>query len=203
VAASATFVVGGPSITPVTPTAWSSVRTHGTVGELPIVLSATDGTATTECRNNGIQKLVIVFDNTLTPGAGGNYTGANIGITGAGLAVSSQSLATTTLPNDTLVILLTGSVDRTCYTLNLTGVVTLAALADPTCSVLILTGDVGNNKAVSGTDVNQEKAKIAQAPGAVALANVRFDVNCDGNLSGTDSNLVKARATNSNPVVCP
>jgi hypothetical protein len=201
VAASATFVVGGPDITPVTPTSWASARTHGTAGEFKIALTPADGTAVSESRNNGIQKLIIVFDNTLTPGS--NYTGSNIGITGAGLAVSSQTLATTNVSNDTLIVNLTGSVDRTCYTFNLTGVVTLAAAADPTCSVVTVVGDANNSKSTTATDMSLIKTKVITPP-VLDNTSCRWDINVSGTFTATDTSLTKTKVVaNSTVVPCP
>jgi hypothetical protein len=185
---------------PVTPVAWSSVATHGNgVGELPIVLNSTDGMATSESRMCGLQKLVIVFDGTLTPGF--TYTGNNIGITGPGLSVMSQLLATTNVSNDTLIVILAGRIDRTCYTFNLTGVCDLKIGADPTCSVLMLIGDANNDHKVTATDMSLVKSKVVIPPGAF---NPRWDINCDGRYSATDMSLVKTRViADPNPVPCP
>jgi len=185
-----------PGVVPVTPTLWQSVRTHGNgVGELAIDLVATDGAnPTTEPRNQGIQKLVIVFDGALT-----GYASGGVAITGAGLAVSGESLATTNVANDTLVLTLTGSVDKTCYKIDVAGVATNVA-GDTTCLVGALAGDANNSRTMTTTDMAMIKSRIPQP---WTNNNVRTDVNVSGTMTTTDMALAKAKIASGNLQSCP
>lgn len=183
------------SVTPVSPISWQSVRTHGAAGELTIDLSASDGTATVECRNNGLQKIVVVFDGDLTAAG---YAAGGVTITGPDLSVSGEAIITTSVPNDTLVLTLSGSVDKTCYTIDVGGVCVLTAGADATCSILALAGDSNGDKRVSTTDMALVRSRVGQS----VAANVRADVNCDGGISTTDMALARSKVA-APTHVCP
>lgn len=168
----------------VSPIAWNSLRTHGAAGQQAIVLNPADGTATVEPRNNGIQKISIQFSGDLTKA---NYAAGGVSITG-GLVVTAESLATTAVANDTLILTVTGNVDKTCYTINVAGA-TQCTVGDTTCSVLALAGDANQDKRVSATDVALVKSRVGQS----VAANVRCDLNCDGTISATDVALAKSK----------
>ncbi|MGQ9652218.1 MAG: hypothetical protein ACUVXJ_19155 [Phycisphaerae bacterium] len=179
-----------PPFQPATPVAWKSVRTHGAAGELPIALNPTDGMASVEPRNQGIKKIVITFDKAPVLAE----PAVNISVSPP-MTVTSQ-----TVNGNDLIITLTGNVDKTCYTFNLTGVLSnLAAGADPTCSVLALSGDANQNKSNTTTDIAVVKSKVDQS----VAANPRCDLNCDGSISTTDVALAKAKIIGADPYTCP
>lgn len=182
-----------PSVTPCEPRtaiAWKSIRTHGTtVGELAIALNATDGSASVEGRNNGIQKISVQFDGDLTKS---QYAPGGVAITG-GLTVTGETLATTAIANDTLILTLSGSADKTCYTIDVAGA-TGCPTGDTTCSVLTLVGDANGDKKVSTTDMALVKSRIGKPLGTLEI-DTKADLNCDGNVSTTDLALCKFRVS--------
>jgi len=185
-----------PDPLPVTPVAWKSIGVHGPCGELAIDLDPTDTAATTEPRMCGLEKLAVVFDGDLYEAL---YQPGGVAITGPGLTLVAESIATTNSLNDTLVLTLAGKIDRTCYTIDVNNVCVLSPYADPTCNVATLIGDVNNNQCVNTIDVTMIKASMGMPP----CSRPRADLNCSGTVNTIDMALAKSRIILPSCITCP
>jgi hypothetical protein len=181
---------------PVAVVAWRSVRTHTGVGPLGITLSATDGQAAVEPRigsGGQLQRIEVTMDGDITKA---NYVANAATYTGpAGLTVTTSVEGAN---NEILVLTIAGSVDKSCYTFNISGCCTLKAGSDATCAVVVLGGDVTSSataatKAVTNTDVTATKAQVGKP---VDATTCRFDVNCGGTLVNADISQVKSKVGN-------
>ncbi len=172
------------------PIAWQSIRTHSGCGELAIDLDPLDtANPVTECRNNGIQKIKIIFDGDLLLAG---YSPNGVEIAGGDLTVVNEQVVTTDTTNDTLVLILSGYVDMTCYKIDVSNVCDLKPTADPTCLVGGLIGDVNNSRCVNTIDMAKVKAQIVLPP----CSDPRSDVNCSGTINTVDMALIKSRIPN-------
>jgi len=179
---------------PPMPLIWKSVRTHSIAGELPIDLVTDLGSGgsnpTVEPRNGGLQKITVQFDNNLL---NAGYQAGRVIIGGtSGLAITSEWLASTLVSNDTLVLELSGSVDKACYTIDVSNVCSVPQL-NPVCSILTLAGDSNNSRTVNTIDMAQVKSKIGQP---VNASNCRQDLNLSGTINTIDMALAKSKIPN-------
>jgi len=182
--------VWDPGIPPCGPyaiTSWESVKQHGG-SPLSIVLPAS-GTPLSESRSGGLTQLQVTFDTTVDPNC---YTEANIALSGPGLSVAGSTLA-----GNVLTIDLAGSVDQSCYTIDLSAAID-GLTGDADCTVAVLLGDTNNDKSANLTDMAQVKSKNGQT---AAAAGARFDLNLDGSVNLTD--MAQAKSRNGNSVTCP
>lgn len=169
---------------------WASVREHVSVGELAISLDATaemSGSATTEPRRDGVQKIVVDFDGD----AGASYTPGQVAVTG-GLTVVGEALVNS---GTRLEIEFAGSADGGCYAIDISASVAVDGDAD--CLVASLEGDTNNDQDANFIDLSQVKSLAGQS----ATSNPRADYNTDGDINFIDVAAVKSLAGAS--VVCP
>lgn len=168
---------------------WASVRDHnGTEYDIVLDASATaPGSATTEPRRDGVQKIAVDFDADVSA----SYTAGQIVLTG-GLALVSESLVN---GGTRLEIEVTGSVDHGCYSIDISASVSVTG--DTDCLVAAQEGDVNDDQNTNFIDVSLGKSLVGQP----ATVNVRADFNVDGNLNFIDVSAVKSLAGTS--VVCP
>ncbi|MDM8004738.1 MAG: dockerin type I domain-containing protein [Phycisphaerae bacterium] len=180
---------------PVQPTLWQSWKTHTAVGPLAITLDATKTgtTRTTEPRNGGIEKIKITFDGSL---AGAQYAG---GVT----ITPAVSVTESTEGDNTIVLAITGDVDKTCYKIDVSTAFPVGGLkgtADPVCYVGNLIGDSNNSGTMTATDVSQVKSKVLPP---WTNDNVRMDVNLSGTMTATDVSLAKSKVITGGVGACP
>ncbi|NLE57650.1 MAG: hypothetical protein GX616_04770 [Planctomycetes bacterium] len=183
------FFYKGVDIVAIQPVLWESVRTHGAGGDFAIPLVATDGAnPTTEPRNGGIAKIKIHFDGSLALAL---YTGGVTVTPSAGLTVIES-----TEGDNTIVLDITGDVDKACYKIDVAGAFPAAGLkgtADPTCLVGNLIGDSNNSRTVNTIDMAQVKTKIGQV---VNAGNCRQDLNLSNSINTIDMSLAKSKVPN-------
>lgn len=180
--------------------AWRSVRTHGILGPLPIVLNptATNGQVISESRRNGIQLIQVDFDQpvVLVNPAGITVVDAGGGVYATAAVMSDPDTLDITFPPGALPNL-------KCYRIDLDACVQNSAgqplAGDTDCWVRGLTADVNNDGSVTISDTNFIRSKNGANP--AIPGNARFDLNTDGAITISDSNM--ARSLNGNAAVPP
>lgn len=193
----------------IVPNGWRSLKTHGQAADpgnpprpLYITLNPASTVGDVETRSGGLTRVHIIFDDTLvSSGLTQNYFPGNVLVTPA-LGVT-ESLTTTTKPNDTLVLTLTGSVDLTCYKIDLTNsVLWNPAAMNKSCLVRVQFGNVTGDAFTNLTDAAQVKARNSGVP-ITQGPNVPYDVSLDGYINLTDVAQVKAKNSASTTTLCP
>jgi|GEM_PF-2432905 len=162
---------------------WESVRTHGALGPMPIVLNPTaTGSSvpapTVESRLSGVQRIEVALDTAITLG---DVTEPIVATDRNG--VSPAATATVSLESGGTVLVLAFAVgaipDTSCYTIDLSGNLPLKAGTDPDVEFRSVSGD-GNN--TGGVDIGDIAApnsfRLTGAP--VGATNFRFDYNLTG-----------------------
>jgi len=175
-------------------TAAASVKTHtyeGSTVDAGIALNLVD-TATTEPRTGGPSQLVLTYD-------------VNIAATGITVVPTGATLDGISVVDNMLTINLSGSVNKTCVSVAVSGV-TAAAGSQPAAStvkVLALRGDVNGDGAVQNADLSLVKARSSGDPLPPDSPNFKFDINLDGQVQNADLSLVKSLSSGDDPIVCP
>lgn len=189
------FVVQGLvcCVSPANTLGWYSVHTHSALGELriPIDASATvTGTATTEPRRDGVQRLEIDLDIDATE----EHVPGNIMVNG-GMTVVSDYLMN---GGQTLVVELAGSQDQSCYCIDISQSLLAGFYNDSDCYIAALEGDSNDDGIVNFIDLSQVKANLGIIPPDF---DPRWDINTDGLINMIDIANIKAKA--GNRVTCP
>lgn len=169
---------------------WRSVRLHDNVSisiELDAA-AASAGTATTEPRRDGVERLELDFDTDVTP----FYTAGHVDIDG-GLNLLSDQLINNGL---TLEILVSGSADGSCYRIDISDSFSVD-LVDSDCYVATLAGDSNDDQDANFIDVSQVKSLAGQT----AATRPRADYNTDGRIDFIDVSAIKSLVGAS--VACP
>ncbi|MDB5297759.1 MAG: cbhB, partial [Phycisphaerales bacterium] len=161
----------------------ASRKAHGSAGtfDLPLALGGDPAGATVEPRTGGPTALVLTFPEAVVVAAPGLLaTNANvIGVSAVGSALTVE---------------LSGAVDASTVTLDLSNVTDLAgnALAGTaTVAVRTLWGDANGSGAVNVNDVNLAKSRSGQALSAL---NFLADLNASGDVNVNDANIAKSRS---------
>jgi hypothetical protein len=179
-----TFIV--PLRCPPPPTlAWFSMKTCANV-ELSIQLDQDALSRTTECRKDGVQKVVVRFREAVSA----IYRPGQVQVTGGTLAVGpgGDSLSPDGLY---LTIPLTGSADGFCYKIDISQCFSAGATVTNTvCRVGTLYCDVNDDGTVDLGDMLITKGRINYT---VDPTYCRYDVNCDGAIDLGDMLIVKSR----------
>ena len=176
-----------------------SRKTHGGAGTWGISFGDT------ESRSGGITRVVLQFDKNVTPADGSIEDGDELTMTSNPAAAITISNIQHTAPSDTITFDVAGVVDRSCVTLTIDGIACDVSVDVPgstmptaTPQMVVLQGDAGNSEKVTSADVNLVKSQA----GGVVVGNFRSDINVDGTVDNTDTNLAKG-STNGVPVSCP
>jgi hypothetical protein len=204
VAARATFGIwAGCCGGPVFPIGWSSMKTHGqpglSCGELGIVLDPSSPVGTVETRVGGLTKLKVVFAGDLTMAG---YQPGQV-LIAPPLTVTGESLATTFLRNDTLLITFNGSTDLKCHRIDLSNVCWIWGHVDKDCLVRVQLGNVNGDCCTNLTDVALIKARNSSVPVMIQPFNALYDVNCDCLVNLTDVAQIKAKNSYQTTTACP
>lgn len=179
---------------------WKSIRTHGSDGELAIVLDASAGGdsvtgPTVETRQGGIRKILISLNEAVT------LVNPAVVVTGhtIGGSIDYSSQAGVSLNDDqTLQILFADGAlpDGTCYTIDIAGSVQNAqgqpVSGDTNCLIRSLVGDVAGSGEVNLSDAILEHIHIGDT--AIAHPNLDIDVS-GGTIDNADTLAIKALVT--------
>ncbi|MDB5296781.1 MAG: hypothetical protein JWO31_2764, partial [Phycisphaerales bacterium] len=169
-------------------TAAASRKTHGAAGafDLPLALGTPAGAATVEPRSGGPTTLVLTFSAGVT---------AADGFLDAGdLLVSNATVADVSVAGATLTLQLTGAVDASTVTVDLSRLADLAGNGlggTQAVAVRTLWGDANGSGAVNVNDVNLAKSRSGQALSAL---NYLTDLNASGDVNVNDANIAKSRS---------
>jgi hypothetical protein len=161
----------------------SSRKNHGAGGNQDVVIDTAQpigGLISVEPRQIGAgHKIVFTFNDVVFA------TGTATCVDASAVAVGSVSVAAV---GSTVEVTLTGVPNAKRVTVQLTGVNgTLTTAA----SLGFLLGDVNNSYMVSSTDILATNGRIGQA---VTAATFRYDVNVNGSISVTDTNIIKQQS---------
>ncbi|NLX13916.1 MAG: hypothetical protein GXY44_09735 [Phycisphaerales bacterium] len=166
----------------------SSVMLHGAAGDFGITINPTPPPYAIESRVESIiaeHRLVFVFDQTISIGPGAAVT-LNSG------SIAGLALATTNVPNDTLVaILASAPTNNTCWHINVSGVTDatgLCVMTPVTYMVRVIEGDANVTGNVNTLDLSYVKGFLFTAPNGT---NFRADVNANGTINTLDLSAVK------------
>jgi hypothetical protein len=200
----------GAGVIPASVMQWRSVRTHGAVGPLGIVLSATasgNGPAgpTAEPRLGGVQRIDAVFNQpvVLANTAGitvvgrtttGSLLGGPVAYTPSSVVLSGTSTLQINFAPGTLP-------DQTCYTITLPADVVVGEVAgDRDVNVRSLYADTTSDGRVSLSDALLIKSHAGQS----VLTQPQYDLDLSIGISQTDALSAKGRVS-SPPVLalCP
>jgi len=172
-----------------------SVRTHGPAGTFGIALNISGvGNATTEPRIDTVAgsnpMVVLTYDVALSP-APADLPTVTATATG-GPPPNPPTVGIPVVVGNKLQIPLTGSTDKTCVTLTITGVkAPYSATAAPHMVKLTYRkGDVDNTRSVGPADINAVKAHSSIV--LVNVANFWYDLDCSGRTGPSDITLVKS-----------
>lgn len=174
-------------------TAWRSVRTHGSAGNL--ALTMTPGIVAIESRRGGPQNLEFDF-NQAVAAADGNLDVGDVVVTNA-----TATAATLTNGNTTLQVTLADVVDEAVCTIDIAG--KFVSVADgcevagvTSLQINVLTGDANGDGTVGLVDI----AAVRQLNRETASsANCMKDLNVDGQINLIDLALCRAKIGNSLP----
>ncbi len=176
-----------PVIPPVITSA-SSVMKHGAAGDFGIAINMAPPPYSIEPRVENIiaeHRLVFVFDKAI------NIGGASVTLSSGSIA--GYALASTNVPNDTLVATLASApTNNACWVINVSGVTDasgLCPMAPVTFRVRVIKGDVNASGSVNILDQNSVKGQLAKP---VTAANFMNDVDASGSINILDQNAVKA-----------
>ncbi len=199
--------------TPVTITAWRSVRSHSGIGNQPIALNATAtgnglGGPTVETRSGGIQRIEVDFSvpvaivNTASVTIVGRTTSYPGGVLGGPVAYVPTSVSMADA--DTMAITFNAGVlpDETCYTITIgAGAISNLIGTDNDCNIRSLLADTTMSGVVNLSDVIFTQGKVGQT----AAANPQHDVTLSGgNLVMDHALFVKSRvASPPHQALCP
>ena len=181
-----------------TVTAWRSMRTHGTAGELAIQLdpAAVGSAAVSEPRQGGIQKIEIDFFAVVS--VTGTIEAEDL-MNGSIISASGQTLVNHGDGTSTLVVEFAGGLpDEGCYWINVAGNIP-ELIGDTDCLVRGLVGDANGDGSTNLIDMAVVKTRNGSDPSDPGM--VRYDVNLDGQINLIDMAAVKA--LNGNSVTCP
>ncbi len=174
--------------TPPVITSASSVMKHGAAGDFGIAINMAPPPYSIEPRVENIiaeHRLVFVFDKAI------NIGGASVTLSSGSIA--GYALASTNVPNDTLVATLASApTNNACWVINVSGVTDasgLCPMAPVTFRVRVIKGDVNASGSVNILDQNSVKGQLAKP---VTAANFMNDVDASGSINILDQNAVKA-----------
>ncbi|NOX60253.1 MAG: DUF11 domain-containing protein [Planctomycetes bacterium] len=188
---------------------WSSVRSHGSAGEIGIPLDASktandlgSNGSNSEPRRGGIQKILVTFDEVMVP--------VNAALEPSDISVVDQTLVGHVpmavsldegLRGTTLVIeFLDGALpDAALYTIDLAGALrsevggTLLS-GDTDCVILSVVGDADQDGETSSIDIDLILTR--QGEGVLSAPNARLDINADGVINLIDVAIAQASLGN-------
>ena len=200
-----TFSLTAPPPAP-TVTSAESLATHGGAGEQSIAMGVSPAVGDVECRSQtSPRKRKINLDSAISANDGSIDDGDEIVVTCNPPAAVTASNITLTNGGTSLEFDLTGVPERCCLSILLHDLATDLGsgvpgntMPDTTILQRVLTGDATNSGKATSADVNLVKSLA----GATTGANFRADLNADGTVDNTDTNLAKA-STRGQVQACP
>jgi hypothetical protein len=173
---SASLPVTPSAMSPLTPVAVYSRKTHGAAGTFNLPVDTTPSVVTTEPRlpSNG---HLIVFEFNVPISDEGSATVTPVGSASATRSGKEVQVRLINVPDNQRVnVTLTG--------VNGSGITVSALLG-------FLVGDVNNSQAVKASDISAVKSRSGQTTN---LQNFKFDLNTTGDIGNQDVTAVKARS---------
>jgi hypothetical protein len=160
-----------------------------------------------ETRNNGIQKIEVDFDGSVTLANPANVTVTGYttvsGVMGSATPYTPASVSM--IDGDTLQILFNpGSLpDESCYIIAIgAGTIAENLVGDTDCNIRSLIGDANGNGSVTSADMLLIKSKVS--PPADVTTGPQLDINLSGTMSSADMLLAKSRVTSPTKMaLCP
>lgn len=184
--------------TPPVVTAASSVMRHGVAGDFGIAINMVPPPYSIESRvesNIAEHRLVFVFDQTISINAATSVTLSSGSIAG-------YALATTNVPNDTLVATLASApMNNRCWTITVSGVMDatgMCVMIPATFKVRVIKGDANVTGNVNTLDLSYVKGFLFTAPNGT---NFRADVDASGTINTLDLSAVKSNMFGT--AICP
>jgi hypothetical protein len=174
----------------IVPVSAVSRKTHSSAGDFNIDLPLT-GAAGIECRVGpvaGEHKVVVTFAAPVT------VTGASLtlGSGGATGVVSGQP----TVNGSQVTVNLANVSNAQLLAVNLIGVSDGVNSGNVAIPMGVLLGDANGISGVTGSDVNECKAKVGAD---ISQNNFRYDVDVSGAFTGSDVNVIKSRVGSTLP----
>ena len=162
-----------------------SMKTHGTCGTYAI---ASGGV---ECRKNQITRVATVFNQAIQRV---NNNNTDISVTSG--SISTITIGTTTVANDTLIVDMTaGTVTNLAvWTLSYPGIAAVCDINNRTTATKcwkVVSGDVDGNGTVQNGDVTSVVGRLGQV--VTDLLTARRDYDCNGRIQNSDVTSVVGR----------
>ncbi|MEP6600915.1 MAG: dockerin type I domain-containing protein, partial [Nitrospirota bacterium] len=182
------FVGSGSGNAPCAPAPSAvSRKTHGANGTYSIPLPLTGPVGVEDRTGNGgvAGSHTIVLSYTTNP------VGASASIVAHNPSAATGTVSNVSFAGNDMIVNLTGVSDKQVLMLSTSG----GTVSPAVVPIGFLAGDVTNNHVVNASDISEPKAQ----PGPPTAITFRSDVNADGNISASDTSIIKALSGNSIP----